>query len=209
MKISIKEIPLFQGLTSEQLSAVQQCLHEKSFGKGETLFLEGHLCDRIFFVREGRVKVYRLGSTGREQVLETLEPGGTCACNPGTTDWHCSSSAEAMTACTVWFLSTERYAQLLKKNIELAHSLNKVLSGRLQCFGTMIEDMSLKDSRKRSAKLLLELPMGLTHEELAKRIGVVRETFERQLHYFKSLGLIEVEDHKIRVLDKAGLEKHL
>ena len=79
MSLAIKDIPFFKGLTEAELTAVGQCLKEKIFEKGESLFLEGNPCERVFFVKAGRVKLYRTSSSGREQILETLGPGDTCA----------------------------------------------------------------------------------------------------------------------------------
>ena len=154
MAIDIKDVTFFQGLSDKELSAIKDCLHEKSFNKGQNLFLEGNSCERVFFVKSGRVKLYRLGSSGREQILETLDPGNTCACNPGAAAWQCSSNAEAVTDCTVWFLSRDHYVNLVKTNTSIAHSLNHLFAKRLQCFSELIEEVSLKDSKKRVIKFL-------------------------------------------------------
>lgn len=216
--MDIKDLPFFKGLSEKELSAVQSCIREKSFEKGENLFLEGNSCDRVFFVKSGRVKLYRLGSTGREQILESLGPGDTCACNPGTAEWHCSASAEAMTPATVWFLSRDHYVSLVKSNSNLAHSLNKLFAERLQCFSALIEEVSLKDSKTRLVKFLLgmldeggkdTLTISFTREELAQRIGMARETVARQLHDLKDKKLIDIQPKKIVILDRLGLQKIL
>ena len=65
MPISLKNVPLFQGLTESELDSIKDCLHEKSFAKGESLLAEGQACGRIFIVRLGRVKLYRNSGSGR------------------------------------------------------------------------------------------------------------------------------------------------
>src|SRR3990167_2715436 len=114
MPIVISDIPFFQDLAASELDSIKQCLRDKKFDKGESLFLEGNACERVFFVRSGRIKLYRTSSSGREQILETLGPGDTCACNPGSLKWSCSSSAVALTPCAVWFLSRDNYVELVK-----------------------------------------------------------------------------------------------
>lgn len=220
MSISLKEIPFFQDLTAEELSAVQQCLREKTFEKGETLFLEGSACERVFFVKNGRVKISRTASSGREQILETLGPGDTCACNPGTGHWSCASSAEALSPCTVWFLSRDNYVRFVQNNSKMAHALNRLFAERLQCFSSLIEEVSLKDSRKRVIKFLLDLLkeeksarhrliIPFTREELAQRLGVARETVARQLYALKRKKLIDIKPHEIHILNDEGLRKLL
>ncbi|MDP3920597.1 MAG: Crp/Fnr family transcriptional regulator [Candidatus Omnitrophota bacterium] len=219
-QIGIEDVPLFRGLTKEDLQALKPCLRERSFDKGEVLFHEGAQCERIFIVRSGRVKLYRLAATGREQILETLETGDTCACNPGEKTWSCSSSAEAATPCSVWFLSRFDYLKLVESNSKFTNSLNHLFAEKLRCFSTLIEDFSLKDSRSRLVKFLLDMQakksvtaskdgvlyIPFTREEIAQRIGTVRETVARQLHQLKDLNLIDIKPNQIIILDKEGLE---
>lgn len=219
MAIEIKDIPFFRDISAEELALVRECLHEKCFEKGQSLFREGESCQRIFFVKSGRVKLYRMGPGGREQTLETLNAGDTCACNPGSTAWHCSSSAEAVTDAAVWFLSKEHYVNLVKTHANVARSLNRLFAERLQCFSSLIEDISLKDSKKRVVKFLLEimeengseeiLSIPFTREEIAQRIGTARETVARQLSDLKKKKLIEIKPRQILILDKEGLKRSL
>ena len=123
------DVPFFRGLSKEEFASVRQCLREKSFEKGAALFMEGNSCEKIFFVKAGRVKLYRISSSGREQILETLGPGDTCACNPGSQGWSCASTAEAVTACTVWFLSRMDYVRIVQTSSTLARTLNRLFLG--------------------------------------------------------------------------------
>lgn len=217
--MNIRSIPLFQNFSDSEVSELKSCFQERTFDKGQNLFLEGNSCEKIFFVKTGRVKLYRMNSQGREQILQTLGPGETCACNPGVAEWDCSSSAQAITSCTVWFLSKDRYVELIKTNAKLAHSLNYLFAKRLQCFSALIEEVSLKDSKKRVIKFLLDmssqnngdstLSIPFTREELAQRIGTTRETVARQLHALKNKQLIGIKPHQILIHNREALKKLL
>ena len=210
MPLSVRDILFFKGLSEAELKAVQECLRERAFGKGDTLFTEGDSCERIFFVRAGRVKLVRNSTAGREQTLETLGPGDTCACNPGSSKWHCASSAIALESGAAWFLSRDNYVRLLQTNGKLARSLNRLFAERLQCFSRLIEEVALKDSKKRLVRFLLEVPdLSLSREELAQRLGMARETLARQLHELKRKKLIGIKARHVLLLNKAALEKLL
>jgi CRP/FNR family transcriptional regulator len=222
LPITQKDIPFFKSLTADQFAAVRDCLREKSFAKGEAVFLEGASCTRIFFVKSGRIKLYRISAKGREQTLETLGPGDTCACHSGSSEWACSSTAEAAAPSTVWYLPRERFVELLQKNVALAGELNRVFAERLRCFSELIEEVSLKDSRHRLVKFLLDLAkeqsgagkkdevtLPFTREEIAHRLGIVRETAARQLNDLKRLKFIDMEPRSIVLRDRRGLEKIL
>jgi CRP/FNR family transcriptional regulator len=223
MPTSGGKIPLFQSLSEPEWGAVKSCLRERSYAKGEILFSEGRSCERIFFVQSGRVKLYRTASSGREQILEILGPGDTCACNPGSRAWFCLTTAEAVTPCKVWFLSRDDYIRMVQSNSKLAHALNQLFAERLRCFSSLIEEVSLKDVKKRLIKFLLDmLSQGVseaergnalfipfTREEIAQRIGAARETVARHLYQLKRAELIDVKPHQVVIRNKEGLEKLL
>jgi CRP-like cAMP-binding protein len=155
--IEIKDIPFFHDLSPAHLGAVRKCLTEKSFKKGDVIHNEGDSCSRIFFVRAGRIKVGRTSSAGKEQIFEVLGPGDTCACNPTSLNWSCPSSAEAAEDSQVWFLSRESYIKMVNENSTLMHALNALFAKRLQCFANIIEEVAMKDTKKRLIKFLLDM----------------------------------------------------
>ena len=222
MPLGLREVSLFRDLSDSELKDVKTCVREKSFLKGETLFHEGQRCERVFIVQSGQVKLYRLSSAGREQTLETLGPGDTCACNPGESMWSCATTAEALTPCKVWYLSRLDYVRMVKANSRLATALNRLFADRLRCFSCLIEEVSLKDAKKRLVKFLLDmlsektsaatqeaLYVLFTREEIAHRIGTARETVARNLHELKRAGLIEIKPKEIIIRDKKGLQELL
>jgi CRP/FNR family transcriptional regulator len=124
-----------------------------------------------------------------------------------------------LTAGTAWFLSRENYIRLVQTNAKLSQALNRLFAERLQCFSALIEEVSLKDSKKRLIKFLLDmlaeskdqglLALDFTREELAQRLGVARETVARQLYQLKRKKLIDIKPRQIVIRDKAGLQKLL
>lgn len=222
MTLSLEEVALFKGLSQDELESIKACLREKSFQKGEFLFMEGQCCERVFIVRSGRVKLFRTASSGREQTLETLESGDTCACNPGSPKWNCQSSAQALTPCTAWFLSRDDYVRMVQTNSKVSHALNQLFAGRLANYSSLIEEVSLKDVKKRLVKFLLDmlhrgqskstgetLFLPFTRGEIAQRLGTVRETVARYLSQLEQAELIEIKPRQIIIKDKKGLTRLL
>lgn len=220
-EINLRDVGLFQDLSPAELQALKAYLKEKSFSKGEVLSFEGTECERIFVVQSGRVKIFRASPGGKEQILEILGPGDTCACNPGEARWQCSSSAQALTACRVWFLPRDQYVRLFRTNHKLTRKISQIFAKRLCCFSALIEEISLDEPERRLAKFILDMTQALsaapgvsspesinfTHEEIAQRLGLARETVTRHLNKLKRLELIEVKHQSIRILKIKELEK--
>jgi CRP-like cAMP-binding protein len=220
LKISLSQVPLFQGLNAFELKMIQDVTREKFFKKGDILLFDGKPCEQIVIVRSGRIKVSRTAVTGREQILEILNPGDTCACNPGAAAWCCSSTSQALTDCGVWIFPRDKYSKMVKSNPQLAQSLNNIFAARLQKFSSLIEEVSLDDPKRRLVKLILysleadknlvqgenSLELFFTHEEIAQRLGLVRETITRHLQQLKRADLIDLQPRRIVVRDRQGLQ---
>lgn len=220
--IELHDIPLFKDLSATERAVIEVCLKVRSFEKGEALFWEGDPCERIFIVKSGRVKVFRTASSGREQILEILNPGDTCACNPGASSWTCSMNAQALSTCSAWFLSRDDYIRLVKSHSNLTHAINALFAHRLCQFSSLIVDVSLNEVKKRLIKFLLDmstqdesshkqevLPINFTREEIAQRIGAARETVVRHLYQLKRAKLIDIKPQQIVIRDKEGLQRKL
>jgi CRP/FNR family transcriptional regulator len=223
LSLEFNDIALFKNLSLKELRYLQKCLKERILKKGEILFEQSQPCENIIIVKSGRVKIFRLSSGGQEQILEVLLPGDTCACNPGRVEWACSSWAEALSDCTVWTLGRRHYVDMVKNNPKLAHALSDIFAKRLCKFCALIEQVSLETPQRRLVKFLLDmldspecrgqkelcLSFPFTHEEIAQRLGLVRETVSRQLMHLKKLKLIQIDRDKITICDQKALENIL
>jgi CRP/FNR family transcriptional regulator len=52
---------------------------------------------------------------------------------------------------------------------------------------------------------VFELPV--THQELASRLGTVREVVSRNLARFRAGGLIRIQGRQVEIVDRGGLEQ--
>ena len=212
-------IPLFQDLSPRDLGKVKNYLREKDYEKGEMIFFEGDPCQQIFIIQSGRVKIFRTSSAGKEQILEVLEKGDTCACNPGVPVWNCFASAQAVTPCRLWIFPRRNYDELIKSNHKLTSKLNQIFADRVCRLCSLVEEVSLKDPDKRIVKFLLDMAkqdkktgpkvMSFTHEEISQRLGLVRETVTRHLQRLKKLKLIDIKPSRILILQEEKLKEIL
>lgn len=214
---ALHKVSLFRDLSPKDIREVLPFIQEKTCPKGEVVFSVGESCRRIIIVYQGRVKIFKSSPSGKEQILEVLESGDTCACHPGSSEWSCSSSAQTLTKSVLWILDRTHYVKLVQSNSKLAAMLTEIFARRLCHFASLIESVSLDQPRDRLVKFLLDYhdnhqglddPMSipLTHEEIAQRIGLARETVTRQLQALKKAGMIEIHPQRIAIPDPAALK---
>ena len=212
----IATIPLFEGLPGEQLEDLAGIVEEPAFRRGQSIFSEGDEGAGFYVVASGRVKVFKLSSEGKEQILHILGPGEPFGEVPVFAGQHFPASAEAMEEARLFFFPRGSFVRLIKKNPGLALNMLAVLSRRLRVFASLIEDLSLKEVPGRLAAYLLylskqdrgstDLELTITKAQLASLLGTIPETLSRILGKMSAQGLIETDGRKIRLLDPEALE---
>ena len=100
---------------------------------------------------------------------------------------------------------------------EVALKVLSVVGQRLRQLVGVVEAVSFGSVRQRLARTLLEFgnsqtrtasfPLPATHQELASRLGTVREVVSRNLSRFQSEGLIRIEKRQVKLIDPEGLER--
>ena len=71
---AIREIPIFSGLTRENLEKVLGKMEECSFKAGSIIFSQGDRADSFYFIESGSVEVVVKGATGKPESVALLGP---------------------------------------------------------------------------------------------------------------------------------------
>ncbi len=212
----VASIPLFEGLPDEEILQLSAIAAERTFRRGESIFMEGDEGQGFHVVLSGRVKVFKLSMEGKEQTLHLFGPGepfGEVALFAGR---RFPANAEAMEESRVLFFPREAFAGLIRENPSVAMNLLALMSVRLRRFAALIEDLSLKEVPGRLSAYLLylsrqgqggqDLALDVTKAQLASLLGTIPETLSRILGRMSRQGLIESDGRRIRILDLEGLE---
>ena len=208
---ALKAQPYFKALDADELEHLARALIERTYEKDEVVFLEGEPCQGLYIVREGSVKIYKLSPEGREQILSYIKPVDSfneVAVFDGGPNPANVSAAEPT---TLWVVPRAAIVDLIQKNPQVALVVIQNLGTRLRHLVGLVEDLSLRQVSARLAKLLLETATSderaLTQQEMAARLGTVREMIGRSLKQLEARGLIETERGRIVILDREGLER--
>ena len=208
----VRDFPFFTGLdeqTYTELLAVSRIRH---YAKGEPLFLEGEPSKGLFLMQTGVVKIYKLSESGREQILTLQRPGDSVAELPLFDGGTYPASAAAMEDATVLFIPATTFHALLERHPKLSHAIIVALAQRMRKLVALVEDLSLRQVRQRLVRLLLDEAQGkrqfqltFTNEELAARLGSVRDVISRTLSGLQTDGLLRLEGRRVELLDPRGL----
>ncbi|WP_020577124.1 cyclic nucleotide-binding domain-containing protein [Actinopolymorpha alba] len=211
----LRQAPMFAGLDESAASALRAAMHEVRLRRGEVLFHEGDAGEELYVVIDGKVKMGRTSSDGRENLLSVLGPGQMfgelSVFDPGPR----SSTVTAVTDATLLALGQEQLATWLTGRPEVARGLLLQLASRLRGLNEAVADLVFSDVPGRVAKALLDLARrfgkatetgvhvhhDLTQEELAQLVGASRETVNKALADFAHRGWIRLEQRAVVILD--------
>lgn len=208
----LRSVPMFAGLPDAKLEAILVELHERTFLKGENLWVEGEATKGLWIVWKGMVKIYKVGEGGREQTLAMEGPGRTVAELPLFDGLPYPASCAALEDAIVLNMAPSTFHRMIETEPAIARSIIASLSARLRRMVSLVQELSLKAVRERLAGLLLELAgsadtfeLPFSHQEIAARIGTVREIVTRTLGRMAHEGAIRVEGHVVTILDRGKL----
>jgi CRP-like cAMP-binding protein len=212
----ISSIPLFRGLSEDQLNQVRQIAVDKFYGKGRTIFLEGDEGNGFYVVADGRVKIYKVSMEGKEHIFHIYGPGNPFGEVPVFSGQRFPANAQAILKSHLLFFPKVAFVNLISANPSLCLNMLAVLSMRLREFTVQIENLSLKEVPGRLAAYLIylaqeqgkedQIALTISKGQLASLLGTIPETLSRILAKVSAHGLIEVEGRNIRLMDRKGLE---
>jgi CRP-like cAMP-binding protein len=209
----LSRVPLFSALDENELESLASRAVERRFDPEENLFWEGDDCEGLFLLIDGAVKILKTSQSGREMMLDMVHAPSSVAELPLFDRGAYPASVRAVKPCTTLFINRNDFYQACRQNPDLALKLLAVVGRRLRQLVYVVESITFGSVTKRLARLLLDLEaeqpgagIALTHQELASRLGTVREVVSRNLARFRVQGYIRMEGRDIAVVNIAGLK---
>jgi CRP-like cAMP-binding protein len=212
----LSQIALFAGLTAHEIEALAQRAVERRFAADEMLFWEGEACAGIFLIVEGSVKIFKTSPNGREMMLALESAPATVAELPLFDGGPYPASVRAVEPVAALFVNKSDFQNVCRQYPDVALKVLAVVGRRLRHLVGVVESMTFGSVTQRLARLLLdasrqagsaEFDLPLTHQELASRLGTVREVVSRNLARFRAENLIRLDGHRLRIVNRAGLER--
>jgi CRP-like cAMP-binding protein len=216
---ALHRLPLFTDLTESELALIADRVTLQRFGAGEIIFSEGDLCRELLIVKEGSVKLLKTAANGRQQLL-SVERAGNALSEISVFDGNpYPATAETTADTTLLRLEGEHFRKICLRHPAVALKVIKVLGHRLRHMSSLVEDLSFSTVRGRLVAYLAKLareegrrtPKGIefdlveNNEQLAARLGTVRELVSRNLGRLHNQGLIHMSRRKVMVPDPAAL----
>jgi CRP-like cAMP-binding protein len=216
---ALKRTALFGGLDEAALRTLAAHDVERRYERDEVLFIAGEEARGLYVIVEGAVRAFRESLDGREQVIHVERAGATVAEVPAFDDGPFPSTVAAEEPTSVLFIDKRDVRRLCMEQPQIALAALKVLAGRLRRCAELVEALSLREVGQRLARFLLaearakgsrdgrglRLTLGHTNQQVAARIGSVREVVSRALARLQHDGFITLEGRALTIPDERAL----
>jgi CRP-like cAMP-binding protein len=176
----------------------------------------------LYVVVEGSIRAYRVSADGREQIIHVENAGATLAEAPVFDEGCYPSTTAAEEDSILLFIEKRDVLNLCLERPRISIAALKLLARRLRNCAALVESLSLRDVDRRLAALLSEeasdhtqrsgssvtFELALTHQQIAARIGSVREVVSRALARLQQGGLIQMHGRRISIPDEKALRDY-
>ncbi len=202
----------FDDLPDEMLKEISARMHLREYQRGDVLFWEGDPCDGLHIVDQGSAKIFRVSPEGRQYIVRILQEGDTFAEVPAFDGGMNPVNVEALETCRMWVIDSEMLRELVRSYPSFAQKVLVNFGRMLRGLVRMVSEMAFYQVTHRLARLIEEFPQEKstphwTQEQLAARLGTVREVVARSIKELERSGAIRIEDRRILIADREVLQE--
>jgi CRP/FNR family transcriptional regulator len=202
----VRTIPIFDNFTDQELEELLERTRVYKCRKGETIFLDDDQNQLMYIILKGRVKVVETTAEGLERVMAFRQRGdyfGEMGLLDGKTD---SATIIAMEPCHMLLLTKSLFDEFFLENNRALQGIIAVLCRRLRESWVFHNIIGFKDAESKIRATLARygktlgirdssgviINSTLSHQSIADRVQITRETATRALKRMKEQQEIEI-----------------
>ena len=207
----LRHSSIFSSLNDDELGELANLAIEKSFMPNEFIFWDGDAPEWFYIVSEGKVKIIKHSSLGKEFIIAFFGPGEMFGEVAVFENKPYPASAQTVTETKVIGIKREDFLSFLVNWPQVTLKIISVLAGRLRDAQNRLRDLAGERVEQRLASVLLMLSAKLgntlpfTRQEIADMVGTTTETAIRVISHLKDRGIIRSIRGKVIILDEEKL----
>ena len=208
---TLRSSSIFSSLNDDELGELANLAIERNFMPNEFIFWDGDTPEWFYIVAEGKVKVLKHSSLGKEFIIAFFGPGEMFGEIAVLENKPYPASAQAVAETKVAGIRREDFLSFLANRPQVALRIINVLAGRLRDAQGRLRDLAGERVEQRLASVLLMLStkLGLTlpftRQEIADMAGTTTETAIRVMSQLKDREIIRSVRGKVIILNEEKL----
>jgi CRP-like cAMP-binding protein len=209
---SLKQSLIFSGLEDDEIAELAHLCIEKHLAAGEFAFWEDDPPEWFYLLAEGKIKVVKHSSTGKDFIIAFFEPGEIFGEVAVFENRAYPASAQAVVDSIALGIRREDFLKFLSRRPEVALRIINVLGERLRMASSRLRDLAGERVEQRLARTLLMLSsklgpsLPITRQDMADMAGTTTETAIRFLSSLNARKITRSVRGKIVILDELKLK---
>lgn len=204
-----------ESFSPDNLNKLLQITYEYTASSGSYLYWEGDTADKLFYIKQGRVKITKATDDGKQLILYMYQSGDLFGSMDTFRISRHTFNAEVAEESVIGIIQQKDLEVLLWQHGDLAVEFIKWMDQMHRITQTKFRDLMLYGKPGALCSVLIRLcnsygqsrgdailiPTRLTNTELAEMIGATRESVNRMLSDLKKQNVIDYEENLIIVKD--------
>lgn len=190
---------------SEKLYDFFSGFKKLSFKKGETILRPDEETHGVFYLYEGYTRLYSISKNAQELTLIIYRPGDFFPLIPAINNSPMAYYTEAITAVKLYRTPQNEFIKFTKNNSDVMFEVSAHVLERFGGVLTRMEHAMFGNARSKVASIILIcaerfgrqdkrdiiIQVPLTHQDIAKLIGMARETVSIEMKKLQKMHLID------------------
>lgn len=215
----LMSVPVFQGMKEDDLQILQKVTRSRKFQKGKFIFQEGERSETLFVVNEGLIKLSKMSTEGKEQIVRLLFPKDFFGLYSLLRDEKHYVHAEAVQETVICYIDKKDFIKTMEGNAGLSYRFLIAVNDRLYEADESVGLLGLLEVEQRLARVLVlfyqkmnpqdgMFTLPISKKDLASYIGTTPESVSRKMLTFISQKLIKMDGRrKIQILELDQLKE--
>lgn len=215
-------VDVFEPLSTEEIQRLDERLPDAHLETGDIFYSPDEPSEKVFILRRGKVRIYKVADDGRELTLAVVEDGTMFGEMTLTAQRLQGAYAQAMEPSEVSIMLRKDLERLILEKPQVGLQIACLLSERLRRYEIRLEDITLKDIPTRLASMILllaeaegvvtpegyvRIPTHYTHQQLGSMIGTSREAVSRAFGVLQEETIVELRRRIIYVKSLGALKR--
>jgi CRP/FNR family cyclic AMP-dependent transcriptional regulator len=215
-------VDVFEPLSAEEIGRLDERLPDAHLETGDVFYSPDDPSEKVFILRRGKVRIYKLADDGREFTLAVVDAGTMFGEMTLTAQRLQGAYAQAMEPSEVSMMLRQDLERLILEKPQVGLQIAHLLSERLRRYEIRLEDITLKDVPTRLASMILllveaegvvtsegyiRIPTHYTHQALGTMIGTSREAVSRAFGMLQAETIVELRRRIIYVKNLEALKR--
>ena len=216
---ALRRVEYFRSVPAADLARLARRCRPRALKRGEHAFEAGDACHGLLVVAAGAVELRQVSPRGREQVLHAEGAGATLGEAPLFDGEGYIACAVAIEPSRLVLVPREIVLDLCRRYPSVALAMLEAMARRVRRFAGLVEDLAFRQVTERLARHIemgaaasgrrvspgTVVDLALTQEQLAARLGTVRELVSRALGQLERAGAIKRGRARIVIRDPGRL----